>query len=507
MKKALALLLATLMLVSLAACSGGAGSGSAPAASGSATPAASTAGNGEIVTVTISIPSMNNLPSEEAKKAVSDAMSEHIQSLGYNIAVDVQPYPLVDYVTDMNMRLAGGETLDVIYTGPINTAVTNGYLVNLDEYKDNVLADAMKVIDGWELCGIVDGSLYGIPAYKGLSLDYKYIYNEEYFKDFDMDQINSINDLDGLFAQFKEKYPDELPACYTYQVNLPLICEEDHTAVVGTYFATVGDSTQLVSLFDTDAYKKTAEKAYEWRQKGYVDPEGSAQTLTHDAMSQSGVSKGVIMGHAYGIPTIEQMFTMNNTYGATFKAKSIGQTSLTSNTLTYGVAYTSKHPKEAAQVLNLLWTDEYIMSTIIYGLEGVSWEWNSDKSSIQYPEGLGLDSVPYTCLFSCGAFGNQFLLYGMDGNTSNEDKEYMKNLIDSAWVAPLFGFTPSSDNVSTQVAAVSNVYNQYDKALMYGDVDPATFLPEFQAALKAAGIDDIMADYQAQVDAWAAQYK
>ena len=113
------------------------------------------------------------------------------------------------------MRLAGGEELDIIYTGPINTAVTNGYLVNLDEYRDNVLAEAMKVVGDWDLCGTVNGSLYGIPAYKGLSLDYKYIYNEEYFKDFDMTQIKSINDLDGLFAQFKEKYPDELPAAYT----------------------------------------------------------------------------------------------------------------------------------------------------------------------------------------------------------------------------------------------------------------------------------------------------
>ena len=48
-----------------------------------------------------------------------------------------RPYSLVDYTTDMNMRLAGGEELAIIYTGPINTAVTHGYLVNLDEYRDN----------------------------------------------------------------------------------------------------------------------------------------------------------------------------------------------------------------------------------------------------------------------------------------------------------------------------------------------------------------------------------
>lgn len=507
MKKAFALLLAVLMLLSLTACANGTSSSSAPAASASTANASSTANNGEIVKVVITLPSMNNLPSAEAAKAVSDAISTYIQGLGYNIAVDVQPYSLVDYTTDMNMRLAGGEELDIIYTGPINTAVTNGYLVNLDEYKDTALADAMKIVGDWDLCGIVNSSLYGIPAYKGLSLDYKYIYNEEYFKDFDMTKIKSVNDLDGLFAEFKQKYPDELPAVNTYNTALQLYCEEDQTAIVGTYFATVGDSTKLVSLFDTAAYKKSVEKAAEWRQKGYVDPEGSAQTLSHDALTYSGASKGVVMGHAYSIPTIEQMFTMNNSYDATFKAVSIGNSSLTSNTLTYGVAYTSKHPKEAVEVLNLIWTDEFVMSTLIYGLEGVSWEWNADKTSIQYPKDLGLDSVPYTALYSCGAFGNQFLLYGMDGNTSNADKEYMKNLIDTAWVSPLFGFTPSSDKVSTQVAAVSNVYNQYNKALLYGDVDPASYLPEFQAALETAGINDVLADYQAQVDAWVAQYK
>ena len=78
MKKAFALLLAVLMLMSLAACSGGTSSGSTPAASGSAAPASSSAGNGETVKVVITLPSMNNLPSEEAKQAVSDALSESV---------------------------------------------------------------------------------------------------------------------------------------------------------------------------------------------------------------------------------------------------------------------------------------------------------------------------------------------------------------------------------------------------------------------------------------------
>ena len=142
------------------------------------------------------------------------------------------------------------------------------------------------------------------------------------------------------------------------------------------------------------------------------------------------------------------------------------------------------------------------MSNLIYGVEGTSWEWNEDHSSIVYPEGLGIDTVPYTALYTCGAFGNQFNLYGMDGNTSEADKGFMKELLDGAWNPPLLGFIPNSEPVSTQVAAVSNVYDQYYKVLTYGDVNPDEFLPKFLEELETAGINDIIAEYQSQVDEW-----
>jgi putative aldouronate transport system substrate-binding protein len=221
----------------------------------------------------------------------------------------------------------------------------------------------------------------------------------------------------------------------------------------------------------------------------------------------AGTSKGVIMGHAYSIETIEQMFTMNNTYGGQFGAVEIATSDMSTNSLVYGIAYTSQNPSAAAKMMNLIWTDEFIASALIYGVEGISWEWNEEHTSIRYPEGLSIDSVPYTALYSCGAFGNQFLLHGFDGNTSEDDKVFMKELIDNAWYPQLFGFTPDSTNVSTQVAAISNVYDQYYDVLTYGDVDPAEFLPQFLDALDAAGIDGVMAEYQSQVDAWIAANK
>ena len=276
---------------------------------------------------------------------------------------------------------------------------------------------------------------------------------------------------------------------------------EDHVSQVGVYTSTVGEDTTLVNTFATDAFREACEMAYAWSQAGYSNPEGSANTLGHDAVVMSGQSKGVIMGHSATVEGIAEMFTENNTYGGTFDAVQIAISDMTTNTLTYGVAYTSENVADAAKMMSLIWTDEFIASSLIYGAEDVSYVWNDDHTFIEYPEGLDMNTVPYTNMYTSGAFGNQFLLYPWD-EVDEEEDNFPLELMEQAWYPKSFGFIPDSSNVSTQVAAVSNVYDQYYDVLTYGDVDPAEYLPMFLSELETAGINDIIAEYQTQLDAW-----
>lgn len=506
MKKILSLLLAIIMVLSLAACGGNSDTPATETKSSDTPSVAQTEQTGEVYRVKLGFPTMQAFPNETEIKKVEDFINAHLRNdLGItDFELDLQFISLFDYNTNMNMELASGAAWDIVYTmGDLPTGVTNGYYTDLTPYLDNELKGAVDVVGNWLACGTIDGTVYAIPCYKGQVLSWKYIYNTDYEDAYDMSKVHDLETLGDALAAMKEKYPDETFEVFCNQfVNLTGF--EDHTSTVGTYTATVGDSTQLVNYFATDAFKKGVELAYQHRQAGYADPEGSTNTQSHDALVLSGSSKGVIMGHAYSLETIDQMFTMNNTYGATFKSVEIARSDMATNTLTYGIPYTSGNPSAAAKMLNLIWTDEVVANALIYGLEGESWEWNADHTSIQYPDGLDINTVPYTALYTCGAFGNQFLLYGFDGNTSESDKVFMKELLDEAWYPPLFGFIPSSEKVSTQVAAVSNVYNQYFKPLTYGDVNPDDVLPQFLADLEEAGINDIIAEYQSQVDAWLA---
>lgn len=517
-KKIIALLLALCLLISLAACGGTPSESSSQSSSSSEetsskedsssseeSSAPEAQNTGEAYRVRLSLPTMMTIPAESETQKVEDAINEYMRTeLGItDFEMDLELCNLSDYDTNTSMALASGEKYDIIIATNLNTYVTNGYMTDLTDMADNELAGALGVLpDKWIRSGTIDGHIYAVPCYKGQVLSWKYIYDEDVYGDaVDWSTIKSIDDLDAAMPTLKAAAPDERPYVYANQ-NVNLEYFKDHVSAVGTYTATVGDSTELTNIFATDAFKRGCEMAYKWSQAGYTDPEGSANTLSHDAIIMSGQSKGVMMGHAYSIETIDQMFTMNNTYGGTFKSVEIATSDMTTNTLTYGIAYTSENPSAAAKMLSLIWTDEFIMSTLIYGLEGESWEWNEDHTSIQYPEGLSIDTVPYTALYTCGAFGNQFNLYGFDGNTSEADKGFMEELIKNAWYPPLFGFIPNSEKVATQVAAVSNVYDQYFKVLTYGDVDPAEYLPKFLEELEAAGINDIITEYQAQVDEW-----
>ena len=92
--------------------------------------------------------------------------------------------------------------------------------------------------------------------------------------------------------------------------------------------------------------------------------------------------------------------------------------------------------------------------------------------------------------------------------TINEDPEKNQLLQDYSADAiphPTLGFRyVCPAELESQWAAVNNVQDAMNRSLLTGAVDPAVELPKYIENLKAAGLDDIKADVQAQYDAWKA---
>lgn len=512
-KKVVSSLLACAMLVSLTACGGNGGSSTSQGGSSSTSNVdASGTGeeggsSGEVYTVRFQYPTMNTAPSEEATVQVEEAINQYLLDNGYNLALDLVITDLSQYLTNIPLALSSGEEMDIVQVMDLQTFTNNGYLAPLQDYLDDELAGINELEGDDLICGTVGENLYAIPVHKGWVLTEKFVYNTSFVEgiDYDMSTVTDFESLLPLFEELHAAYPDVLvmPDAQCLTNVFPNMYD---TCIFGTCFATVGDDPTLVNYFETKAFEDICNYAYQFRQNGWVSPEGSTATLTSGDVLSSGGAVGYILGHGNTKESVASTYQAMSSAGETMDAVELGiLTDMTTMTLNYGVSYTSENPAAAAQMLDLMWTDEYIINALIYGLEGVSWEWNDEHTALRYPEGMDASNVPYTTQLMCGLFGNQFMMYPFEGVTTEEDLDYMEENLEQAFYSPLYGFTPNAANVATQLAAVTNVYNQYYNALVYGDLDPAVALPQFLDALDAAGINDILAEYQAQAEAWLAE--
>ncbi len=101
---------------------------------------------------------------------------------------------------------------------------------------------------------------------------------------------------------------------------------------------------------------------------------------------------------------------------------------------------------------------------------------------------------------------NQTIGHVWNGNPADY-WEVQTQFNDTAIRSSAYGFTFDPTAVRNQMTASTNVVAKYHDALMTGMLNPEETLPNFIKELKAAGIDDIIKEKQAQLDKWAASKK
>jgi putative aldouronate transport system substrate-binding protein len=151
-----------------------------------------------------------------------------------------------------------------------------------------------------------------------------------------------------------------------------------------------------------------------------------------------------------------------------------------------------------------MYTDPVIVNLIDWGIEGKHYVKLNDKV-ITYPQGVSASNTGYN-MNAAWFFGNSLIAYVWEGNPPDTN-EQMVEFNRTAIFSKALGFTFDTAPVRNAVTSVANVAAEYRVALEFGMLDVDQNLPKFIAALKDAGMDDIIAEKQKQLDAWAAAQK
>lgn len=507
MKKAMALLMAILMSLSLAAC-----------ASPSKSPAGTTEpgqSGAELTTVTLYCMSFNNIPEDKEVTRIENLMNAYMAKTypDDKVAIDIKLFGPAEYAQKVSLAMQSGTKIDTFLEISLANDVATDKLAPLDElinqYGKELTAVLKKDFDEDPyMATTVNGSIYSVPVNKGMALNGNLIYDADIAQaaGVDMDAVSTLEDLEAVFEQVKAY--DSSIVCYapnnqgdTSLIRPILMSEQKIDRLNDTdYYAgvTMNGEQTVTNLYASDAFMEKSKLMYEWNQKGYIQSDAATTTSIASELfnagrcfstidSYGGDSAGIILSASTGRNLKSKIM-----YDFYFDSAAVG--------VSFGIASTSQVPEAAMKLLNRLWSDEYLINTFLYGEEGVDYV-KADDKHWSYPEGKDATTVAYTAALCTGVIGSESLQYQPVG-TDISDIELKIQHNKQSERSPFYGFIFDASGVTTEMSTIANVYNQYVPGLICGAVDPETTIPEFLEALKAAGIDTVIQAKQEQLDAW-----
>lgn len=416
-----------------------------------------------------------------------------------------------DYNQKMKVLMQTGDTWDLCFT----SSWTNDYLQNAQKGMflelDGLLQDTGRQMyermDArfWKAAR-VGGKIYGVPSEKELGNCPMWVFTKEFVDKYRIpyETIHSLEDLEPWLALIKEKEPDVIPLYLTKDFTAPTYMDKIHDPIGIAY----GDESLTVkNVFETKEMQSELGTMRRYYEAGYINQD--APIASDDKSVRRFVTKGD------GQPYAELIWGKDLGYEVVVSP--IMETKITNASARGAMTAVNKdcaYPKKAMELLNRINTDAYLRNLLNYGIEGVHWEKVAPKQEeLEAAKGkagvydfkirLKEDakerySVPYWVQ------GGLFHTYVLE-NEPLDKWAMVREFNDASKEAPSFGFDFNLDAVSAQAAAFRNVLDEFGKALYTGSVDPEKYLPQLLKKLETAGITEVLAQMQRQVDEWKAQ--
>ena len=472
MKKCMALLLALLMVFSLAV-------------TASAAP--------KEKAVKVVLPNYDSPSGTDQVEAAINAITTE----KYGVKLDIEFISTGNYAQQTNLMLTSDE-VDVfaLFGTPFDSYVNNGQLYELTEYWNNTTDEFKAEWDDADLKPfIVDGQLYAIPNFRDYGGYLGAMIDEEIAAEFGLVDRQDITweEFDAFLQKAHEKYPERyglIPSGGTCLISSWTWDGLGDSSYIGALPVSGQESTTVVPLFECEDFLNFVT----WARKWYVEGITMADILSNSESWKSlfAAKKAVAMINSVGVnnPTglinvhLSPNYIMTSTY----------------RSVSYGINANSSNPDLAWRVMEILYTDKEVGTLLTNGVEGVHYVRNEDGTA-SYPEGLDSTTAGYNLVEAYW-----FVPYCPNSlpSAANGGDFYAKLVAqkDNGIKSGVFGFAFNASEVIDEYTACTNVMSKYYKPLMSGAVDPESIMAQATSELEAAGLQTVIAEKQVQLDAF-----
>lgn len=508
MKKCISILLALVMLLGLfAGCSSDAGNDKPASTNSQQAGSQSDKPSEEPYEVRMIIALPATVPDQAELDRVMAAINE-ITLPELNMTLKLEPLPFSVYFEQVNLELSSGAKLDLVTTVPAyaGTQVNAGYLLDLEPLLEEYGQDIIATYTSEELAKVCtnSGVLFGFPVHKEVSMQQTIFFRTDILEkhNIDVSNVKTMADIDAIYEQVAALEP----GMWMVAPEIGGSIKNTHVDAVGGAYSNVvvmdpENSTKVVNLIETDEFREWCDYTHKWYENGWINPGAASDTESYYSYIASGQAFSFFSDYGHPLSESDQEANCSGVDLTMITLDAPYSTTTTSAVFSYSIPAGSEKPEKAMQMLNFIMTDSRVMNLLNWGIEGEDYIVNED-GLLDYPEGKDFDSVGYH-LDAGWILPNQFICTPWCTSGADiYDKIIAYN--ESTTVSKALGFSFDVSEVSDIVAAVSNVWNKYYKAVYTGAVDPDEYIPLFVQEQKDAGIDELIAEVQSQLDAYLA---
>lgn len=457
---------------------------------------------------------------EKANAIIEDEIGAHLNL----IMIDGSQYQ-----EKMNLMINSGDDWDLCFTASwldfYNHAGKGAY-ADLTELLPELAPETYSRIPEGLWNGVtVDGKIYASANYQqwGASARKGFKFRKDIAEEvgFDWeavkgkDTMTALNMVGDFLEKACEAHPDmvgwETADGGTLWTNDALYWDMEAVGDVSTPgWIRYDEPDTVINQFATDEFMEYCKLMRDWYEKGYVRKDGA--TVTDNSVDRKAAK--IIAELAYGWPDSVDfdgnpdvahmsMCTEENAPAVTVSTtRTILPAGIGANAAV-AVNADSDNIEKAVELIELLNTNDELYMLITQGEEGVDYVYDEDGN-------YSLVDGKYNFNYNEWQIGQSYspdftrALYNKNeaGDIAKESQKFVFDADREADVSPLDGFVFDSEPVKTQIANCSSIISEMRPSLCSGSVDPETKIPEFLSRLESAGVNDIIAEKQAQIDAW-----
>jgi len=413
-----------------------------------------------------------------------------------------------DWDTRYPLILNSGEAFDIIYTANWcffgEFKQKGGYLA----LNDLIAKNAPKIAKSLNKDAIdqssYKGNQYMVPAMSTDLNDNGYLIRGDLRKKYGTPAIKTVADLELYLDAIKKNEPQMIPFNAGFNdtglLNSMVMFENDWMPdnFMGSVFYSLKDPKKTFSWYLTPEFEAFAKRMRTWNDKGFW----SKNVLSNEGIARDSFQLGT------GGMAIVNIMELNDVYRRVKSENPSWElewyvmgpdTTMTKTTYDgngYAIGAKSKNPELSLKVLEKFIQDESYNDLLFYGIKGVNYNLDSEKRLIK---GSG-DFYSGEDVSIWGLKNALFKKYAPDlfPNFISTLDSLMKKAVTSPYALFTFDRTP----VEAELAAISNVEDQYAKPVTWGLVDPTEGLKSLKDQLKIAGIDKVQAEFAKQSAAY-----